>query len=103
MVNPEEFKKKIKETISQGYSIEFLGKNFDYVVNLLSDFKAEKIYLWISEVIKRKIQPISIGSKKPYKEWTINQLLIFRYPFTISNTKYRILFEFGKFCTFSFF
>ena len=31
-------------------------------------------------------------SKKPYKEWMINELLTFRYPFSIRNTEYRILF-----------
>jgi hypothetical protein len=31
-------------------------------------------------------------SRKEYKEWIINQLLVFRYPFIVNNTEYRILF-----------
>jgi len=92
MVNPDEFKGKIKEIVSQQYNIEFLGNNFDQVVNFLTDIKAKKIYQWISKVIEREAQPIFIGSKKPYKEWSLNQLLVFRYPFSIGKTEYRILF-----------
>ena len=92
MVNPNEFKKKIGESISQDYKVEFLGKNFDQIVNLLTEIKADKIYQWVKEIIERKIQPISIGSKKPYKEWVVNELLTFRYPFSIESTEYRILF-----------
>ncbi len=29
MVNPKEFKQKIESVLSQGYKVEFLGKNFD--------------------------------------------------------------------------
>lgn len=92
MVKPEEFKQKIEELISQEYKIEYLGNNFDQIVNLLTEVKAQKIYQWISEVVQRKIQPIVIGSKKSYKEWTASELLTFRYPFSIENTEYRILF-----------
>ncbi len=45
----------------------------------------------IKEVLERDIQPIVVGSKKSYKQWTVAELLIFRYPFSIGNTKYRIL------------
>lgn len=92
MVNPEEFKEKIKEIVSQQYNIEFLGSNFDQIVNFLTEIKAKKIYQWISKVIEREIQPIFIGSKKQYKEWALNQLLVFRHPFSIGKTEYRILF-----------
>ena len=50
MVNPEEFRKRIEGSISQEYKIEFLGKNFDQIVNLLTDIKAEKIYNWIKDI-----------------------------------------------------
>jgi len=92
MVNPEEFRRKVKEIVSQEYQLEFLGKDFDQTVNLLTETKADKIYQWLKEVIEKNIRPILIGSKKPYKEWTINQLLTFRYQFSINNTEYRILF-----------
>lgn len=92
MVQPEGFKNKITSLISQEYKIEFLGKNFDSIVLLLTETKAEKIYRWINEVMQRKIQPIVIGSKKNYKEWVVSELLTFRYPFSIENTEYRILF-----------
>ena len=92
MVNSEQFKDKVKESISQDYGIEFLGKNFDQIVSLMSDSLAEKIYNWIKEVVNKSIQPITVGSKKPYKEWTINQLLVFRYPFQVNKVEYRILF-----------
>ncbi|MFA6460915.1 MAG: hypothetical protein WCV90_01500 [Candidatus Woesearchaeota archaeon] len=92
MVNSKEFKDKIETSISQEYKVEFLGNNFDQIVNLLTESKAEKIYQWIKDIVDRKIQPITIGSKKPYKEWAINELLTFRYPFSIENTEYRVLF-----------
>ncbi|MBI4918767.1 hypothetical protein HY837_02475 [archaeon] len=92
MVNPEEFKKHIEKIISQNYQVEFLGKNFDQIVGLLTETKTEKIYDWVGEVIQKKIQPILVGSKKKYKEWVIGELLSFRYPFSIGNTEYRIIF-----------
>ncbi len=92
MVNPEEFKKRTTEIVSQDYQIEFLGKNFEHIVNLLTEEKAEKIYSWLNEVFNKNVQPITIGSKRPYQEWSINELLVFRYPFNINNIEYRILF-----------
>lgn len=92
MVSPDEFKEKIRQLVSQDYRIEFLGTNFDQIVNLLTEVKADKIYHWIQEVINKNIKPIVIATKKAYKEWMINQLLTFRYQFSIENTEYRILF-----------
>ncbi len=92
MVNPDQFKKKIEAGISQEYKVEFLGKNFEHIVNLLTETKVEKIYQWVKDIVERKIEPISIGSRKTYKEWGVNELLTFRYPFNIGNTEYRILF-----------
>jgi|SRR3989338_10396802 len=92
MVKPEEFKQRIETTISQDYKVEFLGKNFEQIVNLLTEQKAEKMYQWVKDITQRRIDPISIGSTKPYKEWQTNELLTFRYPFSIENTEYRILF-----------
>ena len=92
MVNPIKFKKELERLLLQEYEIEFLGKNFDQIVNLISETKAERIYAWIKDVIEKQIQPITIGSKKQYKDWTINQLLVFKYPFKINNVEYRILF-----------
>ncbi|HLC65805.1 MAG TPA: hypothetical protein VJI46_06820 [Candidatus Nanoarchaeia archaeon] len=92
MVNPEEFQKKIEAIISQEYKVEFLGKNFNQIVNLLTEAKAESIYKWVEKAVEKKIQPIFIGSKKKYKEWEVSELLTFRYPFNIGNTAYRVLF-----------
>jgi len=92
MVKPEEFKKRVERIVLQNYKIEFLGKNFNQITNLLTETKAEKIYKWLSDVTKKNIQPITVGSKKAYKNWNMNQLLVFRYPFKIKNTEYRILF-----------
>ena len=92
MVNPQQFKENIEKIVKQGYKVEFLGKNFDQIVSLLTEVKEKKIYNWIQEVVRKDIQPILIGAKKPYKDWTMNQLLTFRYPFSIGNTEYRILF-----------
>lgn len=91
MAESEVFKKRIQEIIAQEYHVEFLGTNFDTIVKQLTDIKVEKIYNWLNEVMKKRIQPISIGSDKKYKEWIINELLTFRYPFTMGNTEYRIL------------
>lgn len=92
MVNPEGFRNKIEQLVSQDYKIEFLGKNFDEIVNSFTDTKAEKIYKWVEDIIKNKIQPIFVGSKKQYREWTVNELLTFRYPLSIGNIEYRIMF-----------
>lgn len=91
MVEVEEFKKKIEQTISQDYKVEFLGNDFEKTVQMLTEVKAEKIYQWINEVVEKKIQPIFIGSQKSYKEWSVNELLTFRHQFSIENTEYRIL------------
>jgi len=92
MVNPDEFRNRIEISISQDYKVEFLGKNFDQIVGLLTETKADKIYQWVKDILERKIQPISVGSKKSYKNWTISELLAFRYPFSIENNEHRILF-----------
>ena len=92
MVNPEEFKAKVRSIVSQDYELEFLGEKFDQIVHLLTDTKAAKIYAWLEDVHKKEIQPIVVGSDKTYKEWEMNQLLIFRYPMNIANVEYRILF-----------
>ena len=92
MVEPQDFKNKIRDLISQEYNLEFLGNNFDQIVNLISDTKAQSIYSWIQETIERKVQPITIGSKKQYKDWKINELMTFRHAFNLANVEYRILF-----------
>ncbi len=92
MVSPDNFKGRIKDLVPQDYQFEFLGENFDQIVYLLTEIKAEKIYQWIEKVINENMRPIVIATKKPYKNWMINQLLTFRYPFSIGNTEYRILF-----------
>jgi len=56
MVNPNEFREKIGQLISQNYKAEFLGKNFDQIVALLTFKKAEKIYKWVEEVVNKNIQ-----------------------------------------------
>ncbi len=91
MAKSEEFKRKVEELFSQDYKVEFLGQDFDQIVNSLTESKVEKIYSWISEVLRRKAQPIMVGSEKSYKEWTIKELLIFRYPFNLGGKEYRIL------------
>lgn len=91
MVNPEEFKKKVEAFIAQQYKVEFLGNNFDKIITSLNDSKTEKIYKWVEKVIEKKIQPILVGSKKQYKDWSVSELLTFRYPFSVNNTEYRVL------------
>ena len=39
MVNPLKFKENIKQRISQEYNIEFLGKNFDKIIESLTEEK----------------------------------------------------------------
>ncbi|MBI2129465.1 hypothetical protein HYU07_04450 [Candidatus Woesearchaeota archaeon] len=92
MVEPKEFKNMIRSIISQEYRLEFLGNNFDQITMLISDSKAQGIYNWIKSVIERKIQPITIGSKKKYKDWAIGELMTFRYAFNLEGIEYRILF-----------
>ena len=52
MVDAEEFKQKVLEMVPQDYKIEFLGKNFNQIVNLLSYIKAEKIGFKEGELLK---------------------------------------------------
>jgi hypothetical protein len=92
MVEPTEFRRSIQKLASQDYKVEFLGKDFDKIACSLTGTKADKIYSWISEVISKSIQPIVVGSDKQYKEWQVRDLLTFRYPFSIGNTEYRVLF-----------
>ncbi len=92
MTNPEDFKRRISESISQEYEVEYLGKNFDQIVIILTEVKVEKIYQWVKDIGVKKIQPITIGSNKTYKEWEVCDFLAFRYPFSIGLTEYRILF-----------
>ena len=92
MVDPDEFKRGVEAGISQNYKVEFLGNNFDQIVTLLTESQAEKMYQWVKDIVDRKIQPISIGSKKPYKDWIVSELLTFRYPVSVENIEYRILF-----------
>ncbi|HIG93350.1 MAG: hypothetical protein QT02_C0003G0041 [archaeon GW2011_AR9] len=91
MVNIDEFKQRIVQIVSQDYKIEFLGNNFDQIVYLLTENKAQKIYQFVQDVIARTIQPIVIGSEKTYKKWAAHELLTFRYPLSVNNTEYRIL------------
>lgn len=91
MADLVEFKKKIESLVAQNYKVEFLGNDFDQIVSLLSETKADKIYRWVEDVIERKIQPIFVGSHKIYKQWPIHELLTFRYQFSIGKTEYRIL------------
>ncbi|MEK6816595.1 MAG: hypothetical protein AABY09_03205 [Nanoarchaeota archaeon] len=92
MVDADDFKGRIGKLVSQDYKVEFLGRNFNQIVGLLTDAKAGKIYMWVGDVVKSNIQPIIVGSKKPYKEWKVSELLTFRYPFSIGNADYRIIF-----------
>lgn len=92
MVDSLEFKSRIEKIVAQDYKVEFLGSNFDQIVGLLTPVKAEKIYAWVEHVIQNEIRPIVVVSNKAYKEWMMSELLTFRYPFSVGNTEYRILF-----------
>jgi hypothetical protein len=92
MANPEEFKGRIRNIVSQDYQIEFLGNDFDQIVKMLTPAKEEKIYKWVEEVTQRNIQPITVGESKPYKQWKMHHLLIFRHQFSMNNHEYRIMF-----------
>ncbi len=92
MVDAAIFKNKIVSLISQDYQVEFLGHDFNQIVSLLTEAKAEKIYRWVLEVIGKTIRPIVSNSPKTYKNWAVKELLVFRHPFTIQNNEYRILF-----------
>jgi len=92
MVSPNDFKENIKKHLSQEFSLEFLGDDFDKIVSFISDTQAEKIYSWITQILNKNIQPIVIGSKKQYKDWRVYELLFFRKELNISNTEYRIFF-----------
>jgi hypothetical protein len=91
-VNPEEFKAKVRSLASQDYKLEFLGDKFDQIVTQLTDTKALKIYDWVEKVLKKEIQPITVGSDKTYKDWKMRDLLVFRHQVNITNVEHRILY-----------
>lgn len=90
-MNSEQFKDKVIEILSQDYKIEFLGENFNKIVSQLSETKTERIFSWIQEVIDKKIRPIMVNTDESYKQFKMNQLLVFRYPLNIEGNEYRIL------------
>ena len=90
MVNPENFKSKIKEIISQDYKLEFLGDDFNTIIKNISEPKADNIYKWVDQIIKRNIQPITVGSKKKYKNWSVYGLLFFMNKSETSSHYYSI-------------
>lgn len=91
MVDPDDFKARVLSLLPQDYAIEFLGADFSGIVQRLTDKQTESIYGWLAQVVRREFQPILVASKRTYKAWPINQLLIFRHPFTLGLTQYRIL------------
>ncbi len=91
MVDAEEFKNHIRGILSQQREVSFLGKDFDIIVQKLSEDRAGKLYDWIRNVIEREIQPIVVNSKGTYKEWNGNELLVFRQPLDLDGAAYRIL------------
>jgi hypothetical protein len=91
LADPKLFKEKIKQEISQEYQLEFVGDDFDAIVDKLSDTKADKIHQWVERVVQKDIQPIFIGDTKRYKGHPLHELMTFRYPFEIENVNYRIL------------
>ena len=70
--------------------VEFLG-DFDEISMLLTPSLENKVYNWLVKVLNKSVQPIAVGSEKPYKQWKMNELLVFRYPFAIGTIQYRIL------------
>ena len=64
MVDAQKFKQRIESALSQEYKIEFLGNNFDEIVNLFTETRSEKIYAWLKEVVEKNVQPIVTGSKE---------------------------------------
>ena len=92
MVNPDEFKKEIKNRVLQNFSIEFLGDDFDDICKKISDPRAKKIYDWIDKVLKNDIQPVLKASNKNYKSWRLYELLTFVHKLEIKGSEYRILF-----------
>ncbi len=92
MVNPEEFKQRIIDIVSQEYRIDFLGTDFDKTIEKISETKAEKIFKWVAEVVEENIAPIMKNIKdKKYKGIPLNQLLSFRKELQISGNDYRIM------------
>lgn len=90
-MNSEQFKDKVIEILSQDYKIEFLGENFNKIVSQLSETKTDRIFSWIQEVIDKRIRPIMVNTDESYKQFKMNQLLVFRYPLNIEGNEYRIL------------
>lgn len=92
MVDVDVFKDEIRKRISQDYSLEFCGDDFDKIVVMISESKSSEIYLWVENIIKKEVQPIMPRkSYKTYKKWPVSDLLSFRKELNINNTDYRIM------------
>ncbi len=91
-MQPDKFKNQIRNIVLQQQKVEFLGADFDNIVNMLTESKATKIIGWLQKILSENIAPIILAKGKTYKEWKTYQLIVFRYPFRISNNEYGILF-----------
>lgn len=92
MVDVKEFKQKVIDAISQEFTIEFYGDDFDKTVERISETKAKKIYSWVKQVVEDNIAPIMKNIKnKKYKGIPLNQLLSFRKEIQISGNDHRIM------------
>jgi len=92
MVDVNIFKKNVRDIVSQDYKLEFLGDNFDKIVLMLSETKADGIYNWIKNVVQEELRPMSKPiSKKKYKNWMIHDLLSFKKEINIEKSHYRLL------------
>jgi len=91
MVNVEEFKKKIKESLSEEYKIGFYGDNFDKTIKILTDTQFQEILVWVKTVTDREADEIRRMSNKKYKGIKIRDLIIFRKAIQITGKNYRAM------------
>jgi hypothetical protein len=92
MVDIITFKERIQNILTQRSKIDFYGDDFEKIVMMFSEIQANELYSWVEKIIKKEIQPIlPRKSNKNYKQWPINDLIVFLRKFNISNTEYRII------------
>lgn len=90
MVDINNFKKGVIEILNQK-EILFEGKNFEKIINIISEVQEEKIFNWLKRVKNKEEKELLIHLNLKYKNWKLSELLTFRYAFSINNIEYRIL------------
>jgi len=54
MVDVEKFKKKIEQSLTQEYKIEFFGNNFEKNIRSLTNQQFQEILMWVKTITQMR-------------------------------------------------